>query len=63
MTYAAKIQAHIPKLAEDIRQRWGTPPGTKPAAGWPKRGKTPAARELPGKAVIDNATDEPKPEV
>ena len=59
MTYAAKIQGHIPQLAEDIRQRWGTPAGTKPKAGWPKRGKTPTAKELPGKAVVD----EPRPEV
>lgn len=32
LTYAANMAAHIPKLAEDIRARYGT----TPAPGWPK---------------------------
>lgn len=59
LTYATEIQAHLPKLADDIRARYSEM--TRP--GWPKRTPKRLAnrepREVPGKAVID----EPKHEV
>ena len=59
LTYAAHIQAHIPKLAEDIRARYGS----QPSPGWPKHkprdvatkpiGKGGEVIERPGKATED----------
>lgn len=53
LTYAAHIAGHIPKLAEDIRARYDSPPPTVFRRKTNAIGKSDDLQELPGKATED----------